>query len=93
MDFVVKLLPLKDFLEPGNLKYNSIWVVINQFTKMACFLHYKEETRADILARCFLKYIFSTHKLLQSIVLDKGSIFAAKFTKAALDIKRKLLQF
>ena len=40
MDFIIKLTPSKDSLEPGNPEYNSIWVVIDRFTKMACFLPY-----------------------------------------------------
>ena len=60
---------------------------------MACFLPYREETGADMLARQFLKDIFANHRLPQSIVSNRGSIFAAKFTKVlykALDIKRNL---
>ena len=93
MDFIVKLLPFKDFLESRNLEYNSVCVVVDWSTKMACFLPYKEEIRADVLARQFLKDIFANHGLPQSIVSDRGIIFAAKFTKAlykALDIKRNL---
>ena len=93
MDFIVKLPPFKDFLEPENPEYDLVWVVIDRFTKMACFLPYKEDTGADVLARQFLKDIFANHKMPQSIVLDKGSIFAAKFTKAlykALDVERNL---
>ena len=50
MDFIVKLLPFKDSLEPGNPEYNLVWVVVDQFTKMACFLPNKKETGADLLA-------------------------------------------
>ena len=60
---------------------------------MACFLHYKEDTRADILARWFLKDIFANHGLSQLIVLVKGSVFAAKFTRAlyqGLNVKKNL---
>ena len=93
MNFIMKLRLSKDFLKPRNPEYDLVWVVIDRFTKMACFLPYKEDTRADVLARQFLKDIFANHRLPQSIVLDKGSIFAAKFTKAlykALDVKKNL---
>ena len=93
MNFIVKLPPSKDSLKPKNPEYNSGWVVVDRFTKMACFLSYKEDTGADILARRFLKDIVANHGLPQSIVLDRDSIFAAKFTKAfykALDVKRNL---
>ena len=61
--------------------------------KMACFLPYKEGTGADVLARQFPRNIFANHGLPQSIISDKGSVFAAKFTKAlykALNVKRNL---
>ena len=94
VDFIIKLLPSKDSSEPGNPKYNLTWVVMDQFTKMAYFLPYREDTRVNILARGFLKDIFANYGLPQLIVLDRGSVFAAKFTKAlykALDVKRNLL--
>ena len=93
MDFIMKLPPSKNLSEPGNLKYNSIWVVINQFIKMACFLPYRKDTGADILAKQFLKDIFANHRLLQLIVSDRDSVFAAKFTRAlyqGLEVKKNL---
>ena len=93
IDFIVKLLLSKDSLEPVNPEYNLVWVVIDRFTKMACFLPYREDTGADGLARQFLKNIFANHRLPHSIMLDRGSVIAAKFTKAlykALDVKRNL---
>ena len=93
IDFIVKLLPSKDSLKLGKLEYNLVWVVVDRFTKMACFLPYREDTRTDVLAQKFLKDIFANHRLLQLIVSDQGSIFAAKFTKVlykALDVKKNL---
>ena len=93
MDFIVKLPLSKDSLEPETPKYNLIWVVIDRFTKIACFLPYREGIRADVLARQFFRDIFANHGLSQSIISDKGSVFAANVTKAlykALDVKRNL---
>ena len=93
MNFIVKLPLFKNFLEPENPDYDLVWVVIDRFTKMACFLPYKEDTGANILARHFHKDIFAINGLPQSIASDKGSVFAAKFTRAlyrALDVKRNL---
>ena len=50
MDFILKLPLSKDFSKPRNLECDSIWAVINQFTKMACFLPYRKDTRAGVLA-------------------------------------------
>ena len=93
IDFIVKLPPSKDFLKPKNPKYDLVWVVVDRFTKMVSFLPYKKNTGADILARGFLKDIFANHGFSQSIVSDKGIIFAAKFTRAlykTLDVKKNL---
>ena len=93
MDFIMKILPSKDSLEPGNPEYNLVQVIVGRFTKMASFLPYREEAGADVLARQFLKDIFANHGLPQSIVSNRGSIFTTKFTKAlckALDVKRNL---
>ena len=92
-NFVIKLPASKDFSKPNNPQYNLIWVVVDRFTKMACFLPYREDTGANILAQRFFRDIFTNHGLSQSIVLDKGSVFAAKFIRAlykALDVKRNL---
>ena len=93
IDFVVKLLASRDSSKPNNPQYNLIWVVVDCFTKIACFLPYRENTGANILAQRFLRGIFANHGLLRSIVLNRGSIFAAKFTRAlykALDFKKIL---
>ena len=49
--FIVKLPQSKDSSEPETPEYDSIWVVIDQFTKMTYFLPYKKGTTADVLAR------------------------------------------
>ena len=93
MNFIVKLLLSKDSLKLGNPEYDLVWIVVDWFINMACFLPYKEETGTDVLARQFLKDIFANHGLPQLIVSNRDSVFAAKFTKAlykALDIKRNL---
>ena len=93
IDFIVKLPPSKGSLKPKNPEYDLVWVILDRFTKMVCFMPYKEDTGVDILARQFLMNIFANHGLSQSIVLDKGSVFAAKFTRAfyrALDVKKNL---
>ena len=76
------------------MMYNFIWVVVDWFIKMALFLLYKKNTGAETLAR-FFKKIFTNYSLLKSIISDRGSVFAAKFTGAlykALDIKQNLLK-
>ena len=61
---------------------------------MAPFLSYRENTRAKMLARRFFKEIFTNYSLPQSIISDRGSVFAAKFTGVpykAFDVKQNLL--
>ena len=93
MGFVVKLLASRNSFKPNNPQYDLNWVVVDWFTKMACFLLYKEDTRVNILAQRFLRDIFANHGLRCSIVSDRRSFFTAKFTRAlykALDIERNL---
>ena len=64
IDFIVKLPPSKNSSESENPAFDLVWVVVDQFTNMACFLPYRENTGADILARHFFKDDFANHGLL-----------------------------
>jgi transposase InsO family protein len=85
MDFVVKL--------PTSKSCDSIWVVIDRFTKMAHFVPCKETLTARQLARLFFDHIVKIHGVPDSIVSHRGTLFVSKFWKALLSlmkIKRNL---
>ena len=53
MDFVVKLPLSKDPIT--GVRYDSVMVVTDQFTKYAIFISFKESTTAEELAYVFLR--------------------------------------
>ena len=60
-------------------EYDSIFVVMDHFTKETEFILYVEASLADELAYVFLRHIVSRHRLLESIISDRGMIFVSKF--------------
>jgi len=85
-DFIMKL--------PLAQEYNSILVVVDQFTKMAYFMPTTEKNTAEGLARMFRDNVWWLHGLLESIISDKGLQFVAGVMKELnklLGIDTKLL--
>ena len=71
VDFIVKL--------PVSQGFDSIFVVIDHFTKMAHFLPCKESITAKETAIMFLKNIFKLHGFPEKIISDRGPQFVSKF--------------
>ena len=85
VDFITKLLVVAE--------KNAILVVCDRLSKMMHFMATMEETSAEGLARLFRDNVWKLHRLLESIVLDRGLQFAAEITKelnSILGIKTKL---
>jgi len=73
--------------------YDSILVVVDQFTKIAHFVPTTEKTTAEGLARLFRDNVWQLHGLPGSIVSDRGPQFVAGLMKelnTMLGIKTKL---
>ena len=86
VDFITKLL-----LIAGK---DMILVVCNRLSKMVYFVATTKETLVEGLARLFRDNVWILHKLLESVILDRGPQFAAELTKKLnkmLEIKMKLL--
>ena len=84
-DFITKLLLVQG--------YDSILVVVNRLTKIVHFIPTMEKTSAKGLARLFRGNIWKLHGLSKSIILDRGSQFAAEIIwelNRMLEIKSKL---
>ena len=65
MDFIVGL--------PKTLSgYDSIWVIVDQLTKSAHFLHVKTTYRAARMAKLYIERIVCLHSVPISIVSDRG---------------------
>jgi hypothetical protein len=60
---------------------DMIWVIIDRFTKIACFLPRQETYTFDKLVKLFTDEIVARHGMLVSIVSDIDTRFTSKFWK------------
>jgi len=85
VDFITKLLLVA--------RKDAILVVCNRLSKMTYFVATTEGTSAEGLVRLFRDNVWKLHRLLESIMLDRGLQFAAEMTKelnSILGIETKL---
>ena len=68
MDFVVKLPLSKD--PTTGIRYDSIMVVTDRFTKYTVLISFKELITAEELAYVFLRWIVSNHGMPKEITTD-----------------------
>ena len=73
VDFITKL--------PMSKGHDLILVVCDRFSKMSHFVVTTEKTTAEGLARLFRDNVWKLHRLLESVILDRGPQFAAGLTK------------
>lgn len=59
--------------------YDSIWVVIDQLTKVAHFIPFKTKYGGSKLAELHMARIVCLHGVLKKIVSDRGSQFISRF--------------
>ena len=74
--------------------HNSILVICNRFSKMSHFIVITEKIIAERLTRLFSDNIQKLHKLLESVILNRGPQFITELIKELneiLEIKTKLL--
>ena len=86
VDFITKL--------PVVAGKDAILVVCDRLSKMAHFVATMEVTSAEGLARLFRNNIWKLHRLLESIISDRGLQFVAEFTRELnkmLGIETRLL--
>ena len=76
-DYITKLPILIDLII--NISYNSIFVIVNRFTKLFYFIFYIKNTDAKQLVYIFLRTIVNVYGLLAEIISDKGTTFVSKF--------------
>jgi len=76
-DFIVKLPKSKD-LVTGQL-HDIILVIIDKLTKWGYFIACTEEISAEDVAQIYIKKVFSQHRLLEKIILNKDPRFIAIF--------------
>jgi len=71
MDFITKL--------PISNNFDSIFVVVDRFSKMTYFVPCNETVNAENLARLFIDNIVRYHGLPDNIVSDRGPQFISIF--------------
>jgi hypothetical protein len=72
MDFIVGL-PLT------SRKFNSIWVIVNQFTKYAHFILVHTFYRGEKYVELYASHIMCLHGVPETIIFDRGPQFIACF--------------
>ena len=86
VDFITKL--------PISKGHDLILVVCDRFSKISHFVVTTEKTTVEGLVRLFRDNVWKLHRLLESVILDRGLQFAAGLTKELnkmLGIETKLL--
>jgi len=81
-----------DFIEqlPPSESHTDILVVVDQLTKQVVFIPTVRSINAVLLAKLFIKYVFSKHGVPNHVTSDRGTEFVSKFFKSlasTLDIK------
>ncbi|GJS85560.1 putative reverse transcriptase domain-containing protein [Tanacetum coccineum] len=72
MDFITKL-------PKTSSGYDSIWVIVDHFTKSAHFLPMEETDSMERLTRLYMKEVVMRHGILVSIIYDRDSRFTSNF--------------
>ena len=60
-------------------EYNSIFIIINKFTKQRYFISYIEEILVKDIVQVYIKEIFIKYRVLNKIILDKDIKFILAF--------------
>ena len=63
-------------------KFDSIWVIVDRLTKAAHFLPVKTTYTAEEYARLYVKEIARLHRVLISIISNRGAQFTTNFWKS-----------
>ena len=73
----MKLLKLKDPITEQ--EYDSIFIIINKFTKWGYFITYIEEILIENIVQTYIKEVFLKYKVLTKIILNKDIRFILAF--------------
>ena len=73
----MKLLKLKDFIT--RQEYDSIFIIVNKFTKWGYFIAYTEEILVEDIAQVYIKEVFLKYRVLNKIILNKDTKFILVF--------------
>ena len=77
MDFIVKLLELKDLVIGGT--FNLIIVIIDKLIKYTILIPYKETYKAYQLGFILLDKLIRDYSIPESIILDRDRLFISHY--------------
>ena len=73
----MKLLKLKDPIIKQD--YDSIFIIINKFTKWGYFIAYIEEILAKDIVQVYIKEVFLRYRVPAKIILNRDTRFILAF--------------
>ena len=73
----MKLLKLKDPIT--GQKYDSIFIIVDKFTKWGYFIAYIKEILVEDIIQVYIKEVFIKYGVLNKIILDKDTRFISAF--------------
>ena len=60
-------------------EYDSIFIIIDKFTKWGYFIAYIKEILAKNIIQVYIKEVFLRHRVLAKIILDRDTRFISAF--------------
>jgi hypothetical protein len=72
MDFIVRLPTMQS-------SYDSIWVIVDRFLKVAHFILVKTTYKGVKLAELYIARIVCLHRVPKKMVSDRGTQFMSRF--------------
>ena len=78
---------------PVSKGYDSLFVIVDRFTKMCHLAPCLKMTTAPQFARMFVDYVIRLHGIPDSLVSDRGSVFTSQFwttLSKALNLKKRM---
>ena len=60
-------------------EYNSIFIIVNKFTKWGYFITYIKEILVEDIVQVYIKKVFLKYKVLNKIILNKDTRFILVF--------------
>ena len=60
-------------------EYNSIFIIVDKFTKWGYFIAYIEEILVEDIVQVYVKEVFLKYRVLDKIILDKDTRFISAF--------------
>ena len=73
----MKLLKLKDPIT--GQEYNSIFIIVDKFTKWGYFIAYIKEILVKNMVQVYIKEVFSRYKVPDKIISDRNTRFILVF--------------